>query len=96
MIDDFYCVSFENPKTTPAKTLAVQALDKATRAYQDANLLGSVEKDVKGEEKARVAGAELDSSPQARQAGIVTAGAPCPEKLSLASVSLSILPAIHI
>ncbi|CAE7692700.1 unnamed protein product, partial [Symbiodinium necroappetens] len=80
----------EAPETPPEESQAVRALERATLAYQDAKLLGSTEKDVKGEEKAKVAGAELDASASARQAGLVTAGAPCSKRLSLASISLSL------
>ncbi|CAE7889282.1 5-methylthioadenosine/S-adenosylhomocysteine deaminase [Symbiodinium microadriaticum] len=61
---DFYHQLAAEPRRATSRGL-LQEGQEATRAYQDANLLGSVEKDVKGEEKARVAGAELDSSPQA-------------------------------
>ena len=90
VIDDFYSVSLERPDTPPQESAAVARLDCALKAYDQHRLLGSVEKDVRGSDCSRVAGAELDSSAGTRQLGLVTAGAPKAKRLSLSSISLSL------
>ncbi|CAE6951851.1 unnamed protein product [Symbiodinium sp. CCMP2456] len=90
VIDDFYAVSLESLDTPPERSRAVARLDLALEAYEKHRLLGSVEKNVRGSDCSRVAGAELDSSPGTRQLGLVTAGAPRAKRLSLASISLSL------
>ena len=101
VIDDFYSVSLEHPATPPEDSAAVARLDCALEAYDQHRLLGSTEKNVRGADCSRVAGAELDSTPGTRSLGLVTAGAPRSKRLSLASISLSLAalpgtsPALH-
>ena len=59
--------SLEHPATPSEKAAAVARLDLALQAYESHRLLGSVEKNVRGSDCSRVAGAELDSSPGTRQ-----------------------------
>ena len=90
VIDDFYCISLEAESTPAEASESVAALRRATSIYDEHGLLGSTEKDVVGSDRAKVAGAELDSSRPVRQLGLVTAGAPKEKRLSLASFSLSL------
>ena len=90
VIDDFYAISIEKPELPPEASAAVACLDKALLTYAEHGLLGSSEKDVRGADTARVAGAELDASSRTRQDGIVGAGALRSKRLSLASISLSV------
>ena len=90
VIDDFYAISIERPELPPEASAAVGCLDKALLTYAEHGLLGSSEKDVRGADTARVAGAELDASPRTRQDGIIGAGALRSKRLSLASISLSL------
>ena len=57
----------EHPATPSEKAAAVARLDLALQAYESHRLLGSVEKNVRGSDCSRVAGAQLDSSPGTRQ-----------------------------
>ena len=90
VIDDFYAISIEKPELPPEASPAVVCLDKALLTYAKHGLSGSSEKDVRGADTARVAGAELDASSRTRQDGIVGAGALRSKRLSLASISLSL------
>ncbi|CAE7860744.1 unnamed protein product, partial [Symbiodinium necroappetens] len=83
VIDDFYAVSLESLDTPPERSRAVARLDLALEAYEKHRLLGSVEKNVRGSDCSRVAGAELDSSPGTRQLGLVTAGGTSPAPVPL-------------
>ncbi|CAE7795115.1 unnamed protein product [Symbiodinium sp. CCMP2592] len=95
VIDDFYCVSLESPGLPPESSAAVLRLDQALGIYAKDSLLGSSEKDVRGADCAKIAGAELDASVGTRRAGMILAGSPRSKRLSLASISLSLasLPA---
>ena len=105
VIDDFYAISVEEDspggllkspclQTTPA-SCATACMQKAAKAYEDHKLLGSPHKDVWDESKAKVTGAEIDSSVEARSRGLVTVGAPAQKRLAMAFVSLELagLPA---
>ena len=90
VIDDYYSISVESVGTSPQASLAHRCLDIAAATYSAHRLLGSAEKDIKGADLAKVAGAELDSSAPTRSLGLVTAGAPRDKRLSLASLTLSL------
>lgn len=63
-------------------------ISKATKCYDSAGLLGSPEKDVVGSRVAKVAGAELNSSPELCSQGIVSLAAPAKKRMALSLVSL--------
>ncbi|CAE6915907.1 unnamed protein product [Symbiodinium sp. CCMP2592] len=90
VIDDYNAISIEPATSPPEASRALAALETATSAYQRHGLLGSVEKDIRRSDCARVAGAEVDATPASRARGTVLAGAPRGKRLSLASVSLTI------
>ena len=90
VIDDFYSISIEDTRLAPDRAASCVSLQRASDAYSSLSLLGSTEKDIKGADKAKVAGVEIDSSPETRALGLVTAGAPCAKRLALASLTLSL------
>lgn len=90
VIDDFFSVSIEDENFTPGTSVSLRNFSKATRIYEDVGLRGSPAKDVKEEQKARIAGAEIDSSLSTRRLGIVSVGAPVQKRLSLSRVSLEL------
>ncbi|CAE7231757.1 unnamed protein product [Symbiodinium sp. CCMP2456] len=90
VIDDYYSISTEDVRLPPSEATSVDCLRAATSAYAGSSLLGSTEKDIVGADKAKVAGAEIDSTPSTRSLGVVPAGAPCAKRLSLASLTLSL------
>ena len=63
-------------------------VDVATATYSRVGLLGSPEKDILGERVAKIAGAEIDSSPLTCSRGNVVLGAPATKRMSLSLVSL--------
>ena len=97
VIDDFYAISIEEadlPAHIPGeglskdRPLAVAQLLCAQRAYDAEGLLGSPQKDVRDAMKAKVSGAEFDSSPSTRKLGLTTVAAPAQKRLALAFISL--------
>ena len=89
MIDDYYAISVEDAAST-ALPESVRRIQTATEAYDDHGILGSPQKDVLDEVRAKVTGAEIDSSRAAREQGLVTLGAPAQKRLALAFVSLEV------
>lgn len=96
VIDDFYAISIEKaslPAHSPGedllhdRPLAVAQLVKAQAAYEAEGLLGSPQKDVRDACKAKVSGAEFDSSSCTRNLGLTTVAAPAQKRLALAFIS---------
>lgn len=90
VIDDYFSVSVEALSFQPGTSASFKNFSAAARIYEDAGLIGSPAKDVKEEQKAKVAGAEIDSSSSARRHGVVTVGAPVQKRISLSRVSLEL------
>ena len=63
---------------------------QAQHAYDKAGILGSPEKDVLGQNVFTIAGAQIDSSPEAVASGCVTVGSPVQKRLALSLVSLKV------
>ena len=89
-IDDYFCVSVEQEGKAPGASLSEKLLSKARKKYEEHNLLGSPDKDVVGEEEAKVIGAQLNASSRARRLGLVTLGVPLKKKLALSFVTLQV------
>lgn len=87
VIDDFFCVSVERSDTQPGRSSAMARFKLATSTYEEEGLKGSPQKDIIEEQKAKIAGAELDSSEAVRRLGVVTLGSPASKRLALALVS---------
>ena len=62
----------------------------ASQAYADHEILGSKEKDVIGSDKAKVTGAELDTSAAVRELNMATLASPTTKRLALAYVSMEL------
>ena len=90
VIDDYFSVSVEALDFKPGTSVSFRNFSVASKIYDDAGLVGSPAKDVKEEQKAKVAGAEIDSSSTARGHGVVTVGAPVQKRISLSKVSLEL------
>ena len=96
VIDDYFCWSSE-PINTPTKdTAARRALIVSREVYDEAELLGSVEKDIDAASTLKAAGAEIRSDEKNVRLGVVPVGAPFGKRLALAVISLRTarLPAI--
>ena len=59
------------------------ALGKTEKIYAKAGVLGSPEKDVRGESRAKEAGVEMDASEEARRLGLVTVASPSTKRLAV-------------
>ncbi len=96
VIDDYFSVSIEEASTDPRDSRAVSLYLNAQKAYRSQALKGSVEKDVVGETRGKLIGAELNSSEDARKRGVVPLGSPSQKRLALSWMTLQIaqLPAV--
>lgn len=91
VIDDYFVLSKEfNDGRPPEDSQSVQIFEKAKKIYAREGILGSDEKDVKGELQFKVCGAEIDSSLESVARGVVSAGIPLDKRMNLAMLSASI------
>jgi len=94
VIDDFYTVSIEpvpldaRAEDIPGQTVAGTEMATALAAYEQQGILGSPEKDIADASKAKITGAELDTSLRVRSLGLATLASPANKRLALAFVSL--------
>ena len=95
-IDDYFCLSVQDPSADPARCEAVQRLDRAKQQYHKHEVLGSPEKDINGSSHFKVLGAEVDSSRRTRSLGLVLVGAPVAKRMALSALALKVaaLPCI--
>jgi len=90
VIDDFYTVSVQNVNVSHVSSASHAQFLTAAKAYADQEILGSEEKDVIGADKAKVTGAELDTSAALRELNMATLASPAAKRLALAFVSLEL------
>ena len=90
VIDDYFSISIEAVGSDNMKACSKKRFDIAKQTYQTEGLIDSPLKDIVGQQKAKVAGAELDSSDLTLELGLVTLGAPVAKRLALALVSLEV------
>ena len=95
VIDDFFSISVSD-LTDVGPPPCVDDLHRAKAIYAAAELAGSDDKDVWGEQSARIAGAEINSSPHARARNIVTVAAPAAKRVALALLSLEAARLSHV
>ena len=95
IIDDFFCISIEGQNFAPGSSKAKARFRLASRTYAEEGLLNSPHKDIIEEQKAKIAGAELDSSEPTRRHGLVPLGSPVAKRLALSLVSLEVVKLRH-
>lgn len=78
------------PREDQFCSASVNDLILAKKIYQEQKILGSDDKDIWGASKAKIIGAEIDSSLEARQQGLATAASPVRKRLALAFISLEL------
>lgn len=85
VIDDFFCLSIEEDEKLKKGVTSTsrRRFLQAQSIYKKAELMGSSDKDVVDETKAKIAGAELDSGPYSKALGVVPLGAPSSKRLAL-------------
>eukprot|EP00435_Cladocopium_sp_Y103_P040712 s1882_g11.t1 len=86
----FFSVSVEETSNNPEDAAAVHAYHTAQRAYEEAGLLGSPEKDKCGAEEGKTIGAFLNSAQRATSRGLCTVSAPPEKRLALSTISLQV------
>ena len=89
IIDDFFSVSIEE-LSSGGLSQSERRFRVAQDAYQKEGLIGSKEKDVVNQDRAKVAGAELDCSAYTRGLGLCTVAAPAAKRLGLSFLSLQL------
>ena len=88
VIDDYFALGAE-PLSTPAeKSFAMTSLAHARLTYDQAQLIGSVEKDVVAQPFVKAAGAEIRSTQKNVRLGVVPVGAPFSKRIALSVLSL--------
>ena len=85
-----FVVSRESVCTPPEAARSVNCLDVAESAYDAAEVFGSPDKTVRGEDSFKVIGAEVHSDARGRGAGVVTVSAPASKRLPMLTLSLSV------
>ena len=94
VIDDYFAVSVV-PKNSEMDSPDTKCFDTANAAYEEHGLKGSPSKDSYGEQKAKVIGASIDSSPQCLRKGIIPLGAPSAKRFALAWITLQLCALSH-
>eukprot|EP00438_Fugacium_kawagutii_P001143 Skav218134 [mRNA] locus=scaffold759:371388:377624:- [translate_table: standard] len=96
VIDDYFAISCEAASTPVQQSRALENLNNAEAIYHAEGVFGSDEKTVRGEEKFKVIGAEVDATQKCRDAGIVSVGAALAKRIPMALLSLRVasLPCI--
>ena len=95
VIDDYFAISREPRRLAPEQSAAARYFSQSQAVYKKYDLIGSPQKDVIGEKRARVIGAEINSNDHAARRGITSVGSPIGKRLSLSWVTFQIaqLPA---
>ena len=96
IIDDFFVISQQAEGLAATSTVAYRLLHKAREAHTKHRLPGSPEKDVEAAELFKAAGAEVDSSFEARKRNLILVACPLAKRIGLAVLSMRIaaLPAV--
>ena len=90
VIDDYFSVSIEDAMSEPLDSRAVALYHRAQGAYGSYALKGSTEKDVVGETRGKLIGAELNSSDEARKKGVVSLGSSIQKRLALSWMTMQL------
>ena len=87
VIDDYFSVCVHD-LDDPREPICSRRLSQAKSIYRSEGLAGSDDKDIVAQPVAKIAGAEVCSSPFARSMGLVTLASPAQKRVALALVSL--------
>ena len=88
VIDDYFVISREGVGSSPSDSGAMRSLKIAKQVYQREGLVGSDDKDILGELKFKMAGAEVNSELPSVHRGLVAVGAPYDKRLGLALIAM--------
>ncbi|CAK8991632.1 unnamed protein product [Durusdinium trenchii] len=87
VIDDYFAISREPRRQAPEQSAAARCFSLSQAVYKEYDLIGSPQKDVTGEKRAKVIGAEINSNDHAARRGITSVGSPIGKRLSLSWVT---------
>eukprot|EP00435_Cladocopium_sp_Y103_P053730 s754_g17.t1 len=88
VIDDYFAASIENKETDNLDSKAAACYVASQRAYEDADLLGSPAKDVRGDNEGKLVGAYVNSGKRALSRQLCTVGAPADKRIALSFLTL--------
>ena len=94
VIDDFFSISIEE-KRTGRVSRSAKDFDRAQVAYQDFNLAGSPEKDIRDAHRAKVIGAEVAADEVALRFHCPSVGSPAAKRFGLSWVTLQLCQLSH-
>ena len=87
VIDDYFAISIEGRSLPSCESKASVCFERSQEVYNTYKIQGSPHKDVKGEVRSKVIGAELNSGTHACTQGVTTCGAPIAKRLSLSTTT---------
>ena len=90
VIDDYFALSVMHSSKPPTEAGATAKLAAATEAYNQEEVLGSPEKDVRSSRHFKVIGAEVDTSLRTTSLGLALVGAPLAKRVALSVLSLRV------
>ena len=88
VIDDYFVVSREGLGSSSGESGAMRSLEVAKQVYQREGLMGSDDKDILGELRFKMAGAEVNSDLPSVRRGLVAVGTPYEKRLGLALIAM--------
>ena len=87
VIDDYFVISKFDIRHGGEPGLGKEMLERAKRIYAHEGIIGPDDKDIWGDKKFKVVGAEIDSRDELVRQGAVLCGAPAAKRLVLASIA---------
>ena len=94
VIDDYFAVS-KVPRGLLVPSPAERCLSKSKELYSRFDLIGSDDKDIIGEKKAKIIGATLNASEQCQNRGHILVSSPAEKRFALSWLSLQISQLTH-
>ena len=90
VIDDYFAISIEDEDTPAFRSRSAQQHSRALAAYSDANILGSPDKGIIGEDFGKIIGAQIDSRSSTRKRNLTLLSSPSKKRIALSWVSLQV------
>ena len=92
--EDYFAIS-KVPRNAPGSSAALKCLATSKKVYSDYALLGSDDKDVCGERRAKIIGASVNSAEETQSRGHVLVSSPAQKRYALSWISLQIAQLSH-
>ena len=90
VIDDYFVLSRGPARSSWKEARSVALLERAEDVYNKAGVIGSDDKTVRGSQFFKIIGAEIQSDGQARDANVITVGAPASKRVPMCALSFKI------